>query len=375
MPSKPTVRPTTPPTIWLAHGRHTGSSAAEEVIRRCLRRHKDDGLVDDFTEPAEERRADALVFEARWRVEDTVTVRARVTLSDAGAWVLAAEAERPWDPRWPSPATLFWPSDPDTGWDHDPVTGGRMRGLNPLPDDEEAARRLLKGAAGDGWAVHVVLHEAMTPDQRGRTPLAGMLPPGLRHRVVEHRAAPHQLRWVNWALRATGVEVPRGGAVVLPGSPAPADYDAAGFAVRSVFLDGSEPAELIAAVTRYAALEKPLPTGAEEAVTALRERWTLLTLEEELARERALVAMYAEALEAMTQSRDLYREAAEQAHQALAAYRESVGPLPDRQPPPDSPLQQLTRTFGRLKTTALALRPGPAPEPARDEEPSERGTG
>ncbi|CAM5746164.1 hypothetical protein SAFG77S_11868 [Streptomyces afghaniensis] len=37
----------------------------------------------------------------------------------------------------------------------------------------------------------------------------------------------------------------------------------------------------------------------------------LLTLEEELERQRGLVAMYAEALEAMTKSRDLYREAAE----------------------------------------------------------------
>ncbi|WP_328875910.1 hypothetical protein OHT76_40755 [Streptomyces sp. NBC_00287] len=369
MQSSPTVRPTTPPTVWLARGHHAGS-AAEEVVRQCLKRHKDDGGIDDFHEPAEAQSEGERVFEARWRVEDTVTVRARLTVSDGQAWVLAAEAERPWDPRWPSPATVFWPQDADTDWDHEPVTGGRLRDLNPLPEDDKAVRRLLKDAARDGWTIHVVVHEAMTTDQRGRTPLAGMLPPSLRHRVVEHRAAPQQLRVVNWALRDRGVEVPRGGAVVLPGSPAPADYDATGFSVRSVFLDGSEPAELIAAVTRFAALTRPLPEGADDAVTALREQWRLLTLEEELARERALVAMYADALEAMTKSRDLYREAAEQAHEALAAYRDTAGALPEPRSQPESPLQQLTRTFGRLKDTALALRPGT--DAARDEEPSGR---
>ncbi|MEU9733031.1 hypothetical protein [Streptomyces sp. NPDC048002] len=371
MPSTTTARPTAPPTIWLARGRHTGEPA-EEVVRRTLRRHKDEGAVEDFREASEDGSEGTRVFEARRRVEDSVTVRARLALSGTGDWELAAEAERPWDPRWPSPAAMFWPADPDTEWDHEPVTGGRLRGLNPLPEDDKEVRRLLKDAARDGWTIHVVVHEAMTTDGRGRTPLAGTLPPGLRHRVLEHRAAPHQLRVVNWALRDTGVEVPRGGAVVLPGPVAPADHDTAAFAVRSVFLDGSEPAELIAAVTRYAALARPLPDGAEEAVTALREQWGLLTLEEELARERALVAMYAEALKAMTESRDLYREAAEQAHEALAAYRESGDTPPPPRPQPDSPLQQLTRGFGRLKESALALRPGTRVGAPRDGEPAER---
>ncbi|CAM5642528.1 PE-PGRS family protein OS=Streptomyces tendae OX=1932 GN=F3L20_17095 PE=4 SV=1 [Streptomyces tendae] len=50
-------------------------------------------------------------------------------------------------------------------------------------------RRLLRDCARDPWYVHVVVHEAMTTDERGRVPLAHWLPPGLRHRVVEHRAA------------------------------------------------------------------------------------------------------------------------------------------------------------------------------------------
>ncbi|MEV0174603.1 hypothetical protein AB0I00_26230 [Streptomyces sp. NPDC050803] len=367
MSSSPTVSSTTPPTVWLARGRHTGPTTGE-VVRWRLQRLKDSADIDDFLEPSEDESAGERVFEARWKVDEDVTVRARLTLAqgpdDTGQdWVLAAEAERPWDPRWPSPAAMFWPQEPDAAWDHDAATGLRLRDLNPLPADDKDVRRVLREAARDAWSIHVVVHEAMTTDQRGRVPLAGMLPAGLRHRVVEHRAAPQQLRVVNWALRDAGVQVPRGGAVVLPGTPAPAGYDEADFSVRSVFLDGSEPTELIHAVTRFAALERPLPVGGEDAVTALREQWRLLTLEEELARERALVAMYAEALDAMTKSRDLYRKAAEQAHEALAAYRESAGrpelPQPSGEPSTGSPLQQLTRTFGRLKGSALGLRPRP----------------
>ncbi|WP_107120210.1 hypothetical protein [Streptomyces regalis] len=367
MPSSSSARPTIPPSVWSARGRHVGP-AAEDVLRLSLRQLKDSRVIDDCLEVPGPEGAQEWIFEARWRVAEAVTVRARLTLERGSAegqeWVLVAEAEAPWDPRWPSPATMFWPQEPDAAWDHDAVTGLRLTDINPLPSDDKAVRRVLRDSARDGWSVHVVVHEAMTTDERGRVPLAGMLPPSLRHRVVEHRAAPHQLRVVNWALRDFGVQVPRGGAVVLPGTAASSGYDADDFAVRSVFLDGSEPAELIHAVMRFAALPRPLPEGGEEAVTALREDWRLLTLEEELARERKLVAMYAEALEAMTKSRDLYREAAEQAHAALAAYRESAGAEPEARPEPDaaptaSPLQQLTRTFERLKVPAWARRPGP----------------
>ncbi|AZQ32420.1 hypothetical protein EJ357_02290 [Streptomyces cyaneochromogenes] len=364
MPSSSSARPTPPPSLWLARGRHLGS-AAQDVLRVSLRQLKDSGAIDDFLEVPETEGAQEWIFEARWRVAESVTVRARLTVEhDSGggqSWVLAAEAEAPWDPRWPSPAAKFWPQEPDATWDHDAVTGLRLRDINPLPADDKDVRRVLRDSVRDGWSIHVVVHEAMSTDERGRVPLAGMLPPGLRHRVVEHRAAPSQLRVVNWALRDAGVEVPRGGAVVLPGTPAPSDYGVDDFAVRSVFLDGSEPAELIHAVTRFAALPRPLPDGAEEAVTALREDWRLLTLEEELARERRLVKMYADALEAMTKSRDLYREAAEQAHAALVASRESADLAPDTRPQPHagpsaSPLQQLTRTFERLKGSARSRR-------------------
>ncbi|MBV7694686.1 hypothetical protein [Streptomyces sp. TRM70350] len=380
MSTSTSVRPMTPPTVWLARGRHVGP-AAEDVLRRHVQQLKDSGVIRDWLELPEAVGARERVFEARWETGEGVTVRARLSLAHGPAegreWVLVAEAEAAWDPRWPSPATVFWPDDSDATWDHEAETGAelRFRDVNPLPSDDKELRRVLRAAARSGWSVHCVVHEAMTPDARGRLPLARLLPPGLRHRVVEHRAAPQQLRAVNWALRDSGAQVPRGGAVVLPGAPAPEGYDGDAFAVRSVFLDGSEPAELIEALSRFTAAARPLPDGAEEVLTVLREDWHLLTLEEELARERALVKMYAEALEAMTRSRDLYREAAERAHEALAAYRESAAVIPEppsreqrQDPPPASPLQQLTRTLERLKGGGKARR-------ATDEGGGESGSG
>ncbi|QTE02749.1 hypothetical protein [Streptomyces cyanogenus] len=387
MSNSATDRATIPQTLWAARGRHTGP-APEEVVRRTLRRHRNSGDIDDFAEPPAAGDPDRRIFEARWRAGGTVTVRARLTLVPSPArpqdheWRLVAEAERPWDDTWPSPATLFWPEDgpdgsEDGSWDHhSTVAGLRLRQVNALPEDDKEMRRRLRDAARESWCVHVVVHEAMTPDERGRLPLARLLPPGLRHRVVEHRATPQQLRAVNWALKDLGVEVPRGGAVLLPPDPAPEGYDGREHSVRSVFLDGSEPAELIAALRHFVALPRPLPQGVGEALTELRDNWTLLTVQEELERERRLVAMYAEALEAMTKSRDLYKQAAEQALEALAAYRGVPEPvLPQQRPAARTPgaLQQLTRTFEKLKLTAKG-RQQPEPAPSASSNGTARAT-
>ncbi|MER5480168.1 hypothetical protein ABT026_24830 [Streptomyces sp. NPDC002734] len=346
-------------------------------------------------------------FEARWRAPGGVTVRARLTVGPEGGflpgaapgltlapaglahalgrapegreWLLVAEAESVWDPRWPSPADMFWPREEADAWDR--VHVGGLRGadlstleINRLPDDDKELRKLLKDCARDGWNVHVVVHEAMTPDERGLRPLVRRLPAGLRHRVIEHRAAPDQYRAVNWALKDHGVEVPRGGAVVLPGEPARPGYDRDAFTVRTVFLDGSEPTALIDTLHHFVALAAPLPEGAAEGVRVMREQWHLVTLQERLAHAEQLVVMYREALDAMTRSRDLYREAAEQAHEALAALRASAGPaaLPapradtPAQPDPGTPpqgsgfsLRQFTRSLERMKDAGKGRRERP----------------
>ncbi|GGT08408.1 hypothetical protein GCM10010271_08750 [Streptomyces kurssanovii] len=387
MPKTSTSSTTAPDTTWLGHGRHLGPTP-EQDVRRNLIALKAAGVIDDFLDlapgdagaggvgglpPALDTDESAppdpsarRLFEARWRVDGEVTVRAQLTCfdshgrqrdSEAVGWVLAAKAERTWDQGWPSPATMFWPDSDRIDWDHDAVPGLRLRTTNRLPDDDKEMRRLLKECSRVSWNIHIVVHEAMTPVARGRLPLTPFLPPSLRHRVVEHRASPEQFQIVNWAMRDLHVRVPRGGAVVLPTASAGPEYDAERFAVRSVFLDGSEPAELVEKVTAFAELPRIVTADAEQALDSLRHRWHLLTMEEELAHTRRLVTKYAEALEAMTRSRDLYREAAELAQAALA---EATGPDGVPRPTPEdtalrpagSPRSALIKALGRFKDTS-----------------------
>ncbi|MEU9865872.1 hypothetical protein AB0D99_33915 [Streptomyces sp. NPDC047971] len=369
-----------PDTAWLARGRHLGPEP-ERDVRRNLLALKAAGVIDDFLDldPVEAARSTDMfprdesadpgptarrVFEARWRASGNVTVRAQLTTYEAEsravgndsevAWVLAAEAERAWDASWPSPATMFWPDSDHIAWDHDRVAGGRLRSANHLPKDDGELRRLLRDCTRQSWFIHVVVHEAMTPDTLGRRPVTAFLPPSLRHRVIEHRATPEQALIADFAMkRELGVGLPRGGAVVLPLTPQAEGYDPERFTVNNVFLDGTEPTALLQKITEFASLPRPLPDGAEQALVRLRQGWHLLTPDEELVHARAMVTRYAEALRAMTASCDLYREAAESAHAALAeagSGRSTAQALPPATAEQDSSaLKTLTKTFSLFR--------------------------
>ena len=160
---------TVPGTAWLARGCHLGPEP-EQDVRRNLIALKAAGVLDDFLDldPVEAARSTVLhpreesagpgpsarrLFEARWRVADSVTVRAQLTMYEDGVrradnegitWVLAAEAEPAWNPRWPSPATMFWPDSDRIAWDHDLLPGVRLRAANHLPKDQSELRRRLR---------------------------------------------------------------------------------------------------------------------------------------------------------------------------------------------------------------------------------------
>ncbi|MFE7031251.1 hypothetical protein ACFU9Y_13145 [Streptomyces sp. NPDC057621] len=370
---------TVPGTVWLARGRHLGTDP-EQDVRRNLIALKAAGVLDDFADldPVEASRSTVLypreesaapgpsarrLFEARWRVADGVMVRAQLTTyehrgrradDEAVSWILAAEAELPWDFRWPSPATMFWPDSDRVAWDHDAVPGVRLRTANRLPADDSELRRHLRDCTRDTWYIHVVVHEAMTPDVSGQRPVSAFLPPSLRHRVVEHRATPAQAETADFAMkRELGVRMPRGGAVILPVHPRGRDHDAEHFSVHTVFLDGSEPTELLALIEEFANLPRPLPDGAEQALTQLRKGWHLLTPDEELTHAQSMAVKYAEALDAMTKSCDLYREAADAAQAALAEFTSGGGtprsPAPETPKAISSPLNALRKGFDRLR--------------------------
>ncbi|GGU05494.1 hypothetical protein [Streptomyces violascens] len=379
MAKNSTSSTTVPDTAWLGRGRHLGPEP-ERDVRRNLIALKAAGVLDDFLdlEPVEAARSTPLyprdeaadpgpsarrLFEARWRVADDVTVRAQlVTYEPEGrrkgdegvTWILAAEAERAWDVNWPSPATMFWPDSDRIDWDHDTLPGLRLRTTNHLPKDDDELRHLLRDCTRQSWFIHVVVHEAMTPDAMGQRPVSTFLPPSLRHRVVEHRGTPEQAQIADFAMkRELGVRMPRGGAVVLPTAPPSPWYDADRYTVRTVFLDGSEPTELLDRIREFAALPQPMPADAEPALRRLRLGWHLLTPDEELAHAQAMVAKYAEALDVMTNSRDLYREAAEAAHAALAEATggDGVPRLPGPRPvkADASPLGAITKALGRFR--------------------------
>ncbi|MFJ5074445.1 hypothetical protein ACIP8Z_07540 [Streptomyces sp. NPDC088553] len=370
---------TVPDTAWLGRGRHLGPEP-ERDVRRNLLALKAARVIDDFLDldPVEAARSTDLyprdasadpgpsarrLFEARWRVADGVTVRAQLTTYDPESrrtkgegvtWVLAAEAERAWEASWPSPATVFWPDSDQVAWDHEMVPDVRLRSANRLPKDDDELRRLLRACTRQSWFIHVVVHEAMTPDALGRRPVTAFLPPSLRHRVVEHRATPDQALIADFVMkRELGVGIPRGGAVILPPTPQAFPYDAELFTIRDVFLDGTEPTELLARIQEFTSLPQPLPADAEQALTRLRTGWHLLTPDEELAHARAMVTRYAKALEAMTASCDLYREAAESALDALAEAN-SGGGAPRTASPATakddaSPWKNLTKTLSRFR--------------------------
>ncbi|GAA3092742.1 hypothetical protein ACFQ0X_02830 [Streptomyces rectiviolaceus] len=379
MAKKSTSSTTVPDTAWLGRGRHLGPEP-EQDVRRNLIALKAAGVLDDFLDldPVEAARSTVLhprdesadpgpsarrLFEARWRVADDVTVRAQLTLyapearrkeAEGVTWVLAAEAERAWDARWPSPALMFWPDSDRVPWDHDTAADVRLRTANHLPKDDDELRHRLRDCTRQSWFIHVVVHEAMTPDAVGQQPVSVFLPPSLRHRVVEHRGTPEQAQIADFAMkRELSVRMPRGGAVVLPTAPQSPGYDAERYTVRSVFLDGSEPTELLDRIKEFDALPRPLPAEAERALTQLRQGWHLLTPDEELVHAQGMVTKYAEALEAMTNSRDLYQQAAEAAQAALADVTGGDGvprmSAPGHVKADGSPLSALTKAFGRFR--------------------------
>ncbi|MFE5659427.1 hypothetical protein [Streptomyces sp. NPDC056431] len=396
MAKNSTSSTTVPDTAWLGRGRHVGPEP-ERDVRRNLLALKAARVIDDFLDldPVEAARSTDLyprdesadpgpsarrLFEARWRVADGVTVRAQLTTNEPESrrmkgegvtWVLAAEAERAWEASWPSPATVFWPDSDQVAWDHETVPDVRLRSANRLPKDDDELRRLLRACTRQSWFIHVVVHEAMTPDTLGRRPITAFLPPSLRHRVVEHRATPEQALIADFVMkRELGVGIPRGGAVILPPTPQASPYDAERFTVPNVFLDGTEPTRLLDKIKEFASLPQPMPADAEQVLTRLRQGWHLLTPDEELAHARAMVTRYAKALEAMTASCDLYREAAESALDALAEANSGDGAARTASPATakddPSPWKTLTKTLGRFR--------GPNPQ-APDTEVQQRPHG
>ncbi|MFZ3492205.1 hypothetical protein ACODT5_03010 [Streptomyces sp. 5.8] len=245
------------------------------------------GTVEDFVRhdyPDEKR--PSRMFEARWRPEKDVTVRARMMLTgfDGGpisTWEIIAEASEPWNWSWPSPATMFWPKSRDSAWD---VVGARgllrYRGANPV-DSSEAAREAVRAALDAQADIHVLTTDDGQEDlEPPLMPLVRYLPAGFVGRLVEHRVAPWALTAVNRELKSLGLRLPPAGALIVPQRPRPGHVRPADLVIAEARFSQGRPQALLDAVVRHAPLQRQAGPDLHRHVALLREQFTLATGQE-----------------------------------------------------------------------------------------------
>nr|WP_203224759.1 hypothetical protein [Streptomyces clavuligerus] len=102
-----------PDTIWWSAGR-SALEQSDDAAGEHLAKLAGTGAIEEFAvrdHPA--GRGPGRVFDALWRPEEGVSVRARMLLSAPAdgplwEWEIAAEASVPWNWSWSSPAFVFW---------------------------------------------------------------------------------------------------------------------------------------------------------------------------------------------------------------------------------------------------------------------------
>ncbi|MGW6861067.1 hypothetical protein [Streptomyces xanthophaeus] len=346
-----TPRPVTlPPTVWACSGWFVGTAAASLVHGR-LDALKAAGTVEDFLPrvPAEEESTD---FHIRWPAAADASVRVHLAVREvpeqgACRYRLVAEASRPWDWSWPSPLALFAP--PTLLWDVcDQSTAGRFGHPNRVPTTA-AMRDWLRETTASPWSITVLVHDDATT--YSDTPVLEGLPPGLTGRVLEYRVFGAQRHAVNRFLRPTGLQLPPGGALILPSRPPRTGIRPEALTVKGHPVRGRAP--LLDAVVRYA--DEPWPASGRflDRLHGLRDAWPLESERERLDRVLAALAdqrlcmgaltvQYAgqraladtrkaaldDALKAAHEAEDRERAAVEQLRDVqtrLAALAESVG--------------------------------------------------
>ncbi|MFF2567341.1 hypothetical protein [Streptomyces sp. NPDC058084] len=245
------------------------------------------GTVESFVRhdyPHEKR--PSRMFEARWRPDRDVTVRARMILTgfDNGplsTWEIVAEASEPWDWAWPSPATMFWPKTSDSSWDIVGARGLFRYRVANLVDSAETARETVQTALDAQADMHVLTIDDERKDlARPLMPLVRYLPAGFVGRLVEHRVAPWALDAVNRELVPLGLRLPPAGALIVPQRPRPAQIRPADLVITEARFSLGRPQALIDAVIRHASLPRQCGADLHRHVALLRKQFTLATDQE-----------------------------------------------------------------------------------------------
>lgn len=198
-----------------------------------------------------------------------------------------ADADRPWDPSWPSPLNVFLERKIRPGYatlDYGQINSLDVEKTKNLPG-------LLASLSELQWTAVVFTHDDLTVRDLLRSgtdfdmPLISRLPASMYGRVFDMRVIrePSRMLLNKW-LKRYGTQLPRGGAAILLSSGRRKGFQACEltFPMTPKFTDGGDISPLVAA------LEKMMRNQAMEvdgdAIEELRKEWALLTGTERLRR-------------------------------------------------------------------------------------------
>lgn len=244
-------------------------------------------------------------FDAGWCTDDGARVRARLNLMPdqmevelLGAtretvsvnrtiplrmgWTVTAEADRPWQSEWFSPALAFFPARGDLNWDRDWLTGRLsmhcITAFSQISPDQ--TRNLLEQLSLSTWYTTVITHDRRPITSEPLPGLFEMLPNSMVGRVLEIRAYGDQDQVFNELLAEHRVRLPWGGSVILPSSPRKEYWTSADYDLK---VPGGDFARLLQKtalhVMRYAAFPSHYQDRVRGAVEDLRASWELPEIE------------------------------------------------------------------------------------------------
>ncbi|MFE0472558.1 hypothetical protein ACFW2V_13185 [Streptomyces sp. NPDC058947] len=203
-----------------------------------------------------------------------------------GYFHVYAEADRPWQPEWPSPLHVFLdrklkPSYVTMGY-------GTHNPLHPMSTSNMGA--LLNALAELPWTAVVLIHDEldmdiiMPPSGVGyEMPLISRLPSSLYGRVIDVRVMGETtFQRVNAALKKFGTSLPRGGAAILlsAGRRKGVGLSDLHFPMEDrPFVKGGDITALTASLSKL--LTSQVLRVDDEVIDELRNNWTLFTGEEQ----------------------------------------------------------------------------------------------
>ena len=242
-------------------------------------------------------------FDAAWQTRDGERIKARLLLTpDAFAarksgltrtedaprtgidlemsWTLTAEADRPWQPHWTSPVTYMFGDVPLYDWVSGQLDLNDAMGFGAW--DASVMAQEFEELAACPWYIPVITHDKRPLEearQGQEPPLAELVPPSLRGRVIEMRVFGDQDQLVNAdkLLPDSRLRLKWGGALLLPPRPRHDEWATADCIIRRP--PGSSMEQLLKetadVVAQYASLRPHFCDRARAGVEDLRKTWVL----------------------------------------------------------------------------------------------------